>query len=118
MVHFQRAYKNLGLPPGATGFWGGKGAAVKEMGDRLMDKYVLTNPNASTAHIKLFKGLWGGKYATDKDLAIRLANVAAELDSSEQTMLEVEADAGINVRPYVIRAQKYRQLTRGLRGKH
>jgi hypothetical protein len=120
LVHFQKAYQGLGLPAGATGWWGGRGAAVKEMGDRILDRYVasVVPGGGSTEHLKLFKGLLGGKYATDEDLNVRLRNIMAEVDAVEQTTLEAEADAGINVVPYVQRAQQYRALTGHLRGGH
>lgn len=120
LVHFVKKYKELGLPAGATGFWGGKGAAVQEMGNRILDRYVasVVPGGGSTEHLKLFKGLLGGKYATDSDLMTRIGNVMSEVDAVEQTTLEAEADAGINVRPFVERAQKYRALTGHLRGGH
>jgi hypothetical protein len=112
VAHFYKAYRNLGLPAGSTEWWGGKGAAVQEMGNRILDKYVTTIPNASVEHIKLFKGLLGGKYASDSDVKMRLGNMASELENTIQTSLEAEADAGMAVTPYVYREAQYRQLMR------
>jgi len=114
LVRFLKKYKELGIPPGYTKWWGGKGDAVEQLRKLTIDKMVAAM-KGSAEHLKLIKDVLGGGFSSDADVKERVSNLLHDIDTDELAMFESEASSA-NIAPLLINAKKYKDLSWSLMG--